>query len=148
MVNDALGQLFSSAALTVNANTALSSNGNDVTIGRTGLHSKSQVVAYVGAANADRDLAFSIYRSLDDTNFRLVGTITFPAGYKGKQVLNLGESLPWQEWTDANIQLRCYVAAANHANASNWGAVSVYVGAGEETVFGRKANASETLVDS
>lgn len=148
MVNDELGLLFRNADLNVAVNTALTTNGTDLNIGRAGLNSRSQVVAYVGKANADRDLVFNYYLSLNNDTFRLVGTMTFPAGHKGKRTLMVGEALDWKQWLDSEIMLRCNVVAANHANAADWDKVSSYLGAGESTVMGRKANAAETLMDA
>lgn len=148
MVNDALGLLFLNTDLNVAVNTALSTNGTDLNIGRGGLNDKSQVVAYVQKASANRDLVFNIYMSLNNDTFRLIRTLTFPLSFKGKKAVMIGEDLPWQRWLDSEIMLRCNVVAANSANAGDWDRVAVYLGAGEETVIGRQAGAADTLMDA
>lgn len=147
MVNDELGLLFRAADLNTSSN-GFSSNGNDLNIGRGGIPTRSQLVTYVGKANVDRTLNFNYYLSLNNDTFRQIAVITYPPTFKGKRTLNIGMSLPWQKWVDAEIMLRCSVTASNHANASDWDKVSSYLGSGEETVFGRAAGASDTLVDA
>ena len=147
MVNDALRQVFTDADLTVATNSFVQ-NGSDVNLGRGGLNSKSQLVVYVGLAEADRDLSFNLYLSLNNSTFRLRDTLTIPAGFAGKSVKNIGLSIPWREWVDAEIMIRCSVTASDHANPGDWNAVTAYLGSGEEEVYGRKPGTADTLVDA
>lgn len=147
MVNDELGLLFRAADLNAAAN-GFNTNGNDLNIGRAGLNSRSTITTYVEKADDDRALTFSIYLSLNNDTFRLVKTINYPVNFAGVQTWRIGGSLPWQRWADSEIMLRCAVTAANHANTSDWDEVSVYLGAGEETVYGRQPNVADALVDA
>lgn len=147
MVNDALRQVFTDADLTVATNSFVQ-NGSDVNLGRGGLNSKSQLVAYVGLAEADRDLSFNLYLSLNNDTLRQIATLTVPAGFAGKRVMNIGQDIPWKEWADSEIMLRCSVTATDHANAGDWNAVTAYIGSGEESVYGRKPGTADALVDA
>ncbi len=147
MVNDALRQVFSDTDLTTSSNSFVQ-NGSDVNLGRGGLNSKSQLVAYVGLAEADRDLSFNLYLSLNNSTFRLISTLTVPATYAGKRVMDVGRSIPWKEWVDTEIMLRCSVTATDHANNGDWNAVTAYIGSGEEEIFGRLPGAADAIVDA
>jgi len=146
MVNDALRQVFADTDLTAGTNSFVQ-NGSDVNLGRGGLNSKSQLVVNVGLAEADRDLSFNLYLSLNNDTFRLFSTVTVPKTFAGKRCVNIGHSIPWKEWVDAEIMIRCSVTAEDHANAGDWNAVTAYLGSGEEEIFGRAPNAADSLVD-
>ncbi len=147
MVNDALRQLFTDATLTAGTNSFVQ-NGSDVNLGRGGLNSKSQIVAYVGQADGDRDLSFNIFLSLNDDTFRQIATLTVPADFAGKRVMNIGHSMPWREWDDTEIMLRCSVTATDAVASGDWLFVTCYLGQGEEEVFGREPGTDDVLVDA
>ena len=103
---------------------------------------------YVGLAEADRDLSFNLYLSLNNSIFRLFATLTVAPGFRGKSVMNIGMSKPWKEYVDTEIMIRCSVTATDHANPGDWNAVTAYLGNGEEEVYGRKPGTADTLVDA
>ncbi len=147
MVNDALRQLFSDATLSAGTNSFVQ-NGSDINIGRGGLNSKSQLVAYVQTADGDRDLTFNLYLSLNDSKYRLIAALTVAADHAGKRVMNIGRSIPWGEWVDTEIKVRCSVTATDHTNNGDWNIVTAYLGEGEEEVYGRQPGTSDALVDA
>jgi len=147
MVYDALRQVFQDDDLTVATNSFVQ-NGADVNLGRGGLNSKSELAVHVGLAEADRDLSFNLYLSLNNDTFRQIATVTFPAGHAGKRIAYIGRSRPWKEYDDTEIMIRCSVTATDHANAGDWDNVSAYLGCGEEEVFGREPNAADAIVDA
>ena len=147
MVYDALRQVFQDDDLTVATNSFVQ-NGADVNLGRGGLNSKSELAVHVGLAEADRDLSFNLYLSLNNDTFRQIATLTFPAGFAGKRIAYIGQSVPWKEWVDSEIMIRCSVTATDHANTGDWDNVSAYLGCGESEVYGRKPGTADTLVDA
>lgn len=142
-------QLFSNTAYN-GATNATSTNGSDLNIGRTGLNRNAQLVAFVQLASAVRDLDMTLYLGLNNSTMRSIGSIHFAKGYRGKQVLHIGNEFPWEQWTDGEIELRLNVAHSNAENGddSNHGRVSAYIGYGERQAYGRKPGAAETLVDA
>jgi len=125
-----------------------SANGPPIPIGRTGLPHAAQIAASVELPDAaDGTLTVTIKLSLDGTNYiETVAVLTFLAGFAGQQASPVGLDFPWQKYAGSNIKLRATVADADNDGLSAWGKVRVWIGQGEEAVYGRAVGIADDIV--
>lgn len=154
-------QLFNNDNLTIAASTALSSVGAEIELGRIGIGRNAQVVAFVqtpASAASSRDLFIDFEVALDgvfaaadatgvNPTVNTVATIHFETGFKGAQTRDIGLQIPWQEYVDADIEMRAVVRSPSTTVSADWDNVEVFVGYSESQHYGRLATVETLDVD-
>lgn len=139
--------LFSSDAFN-----GTSENGTALVIGRTGLPKGAQIIAIVqNPETTEGQLTVTVKLSLDGTNYNHTVAVlelgNDTVGFCGQRAVECGAEFAWEQYTAANIKLRATVVDGDNDGGSAWGRVRVYVGAGEQTIYGRAKGVADDIIE-
>ena len=121
-------------------------NGTAVELAGAGLpiHPSAELVAMLENADANAGLDINFQVSVDGgSNYRTVGTIHVPPGFKGQFRTNVGRNLRAYRYTAANVQCRVSFTETE-TEAADYGRGSFFLAVGEGDYSGKKAD--DTLI--
>lgn len=138
---------FSAAANLNNSGVASS----EIEIGRTGFPRNTCFTVIVPQSDADADLLVDIELTTDGSfaaaaataSIHTVGSVHFPPNSKGVRSISIEVPIPYEQYTDANIEARM---VCRSTGVGDWGTVKGYLSDGKEAIWGRQDGA-DTLIE-
>lgn len=128
-----------------------SANGTAVVVGRSPNRNAEVTLLVELPETTEGVLTCTVKLSLDGTNYTFtICTLEIGNDSVGFSGIVTGKCswpiVAWEKYTAANIKVRATVVDGDNDGASAWGKVRVYLGFGEETIYGRAPGVADDII--